>query len=432
MLSACIHVGFMVDSGQVFTRTEQTTSNHRIQDTFSHNMSIQLSTPRTSYTNVALFVLTSVVVHAIGVWMLSLVPPGGPAESMTMQSPEASEQRETSVRMVDEASLPRELQRAQKTLDKKKKKKPEEKKKKQEPRPDDMLPFVTQDRLIREEQPDKANYSGRQAQRTERDMQRKAKPGGTPLNQPLASRITKGTPSGIDTPKAPQQPSEKPEPSKSTREELEAPSDKPDIVLPGGAPSKEPVNLNELVKEEATLAPKRGLDEGVDTGKSAQQNLFPSKAQTAEFLNEIGDNGTFHYLQDVEEGDRTLLNQKRNRYWSFWDRMVRSVRREWKPQKALRQRDPYGNVYGVRNFYTSVSVTLNFDGSIQKLRIAHSSEVDFMDDEAVRALLEAGPFPNPPEGLRDEDGLIHFKFGFNLEIVSGEVKLFNIKPEDPF
>lgn len=395
------------------------------------------SAPRRQHTvHVMLFLLASCLVHVIVLWVLDRVPLSGdalsPANTTLIPTPQATY---TPVRMIDESSLPQNLQRADKI--EKKKPQPEEKEeeKKKPPRFDDTLPYVSQDQLVREEQPDEARFSGRKAQRTERETQRKAAPGASPEQRPVANMVRKGERQGDDSPLTPQinrADTPKREDQPTRQEEFESRSS--DVILPGKRPDASAPDPELLVQnQKSSSTPQQGAEEGARVGaKQSPSKIFPSMSQQAKFSDEIGDNGTFHYLKDVEEGDVTLLNQKRNRYWTFWDRMVRKVRREWNPRKEIRQRDPYGNIYGVGNFYTSVAVTLNADGSVHKLRVADSSDLDFLDDEAVRALLEAGPYPNPPEGLKDEDGLIHFRFGFNLEIVSGEVRLFRIRPEEPF
>jgi TonB family protein len=48
--------------------------------------------------------------------------------------------------------------------------------------------------------------------------------------------------------------------------------------------------------------------------------------------------------------------------------------------------------------------------------VADKSGVSFLDDEAINAFRLAQPFPNPPQGLVDENQLITFHFGFHFEI----------------
>lgn len=391
-------------------------------------MTLQSSSHHYSPIRVVSFLSASVSVHAMILWCVMWLPVGSADEAIPVKNQSQGATELSSVRMLDESSLPEAMRLARKPREKKK----EPPKPKPKTKTDDQLPYVVQDTLIKAQDPDKARFSGKQAQRTKQDTQRKAKPGSSPRSQPLASKIVKGNPSGVDTPTQPKEVSDTQQTSTNTRAELESRDVPPDVILPGGPTAKSAPDPSDLVSPQSSSLPRRGREEGADTGKSARQNLFPTSAQSSNFVKEFGDGGTFHYLEDVDEGDVTMLNQKQNRYWSFWDRLIRQVRKEWNPGKEYRQRDPYGNIYGKRNFYSRVAVTLNFDGSVNKLRVVQSSGVEFMDDEAVRALLDAGPYPNPPEGMKDEDGLIHFKFGFLLEVTSGKVRLFNIKPEEPF
>ena len=63
-------------------------------------------------------------------------------------------------------------------------------------------------------------------------------------------------------------------------------------------------------------------------------------------------------------------------------------------------------------------VTLNGDGSLNDMFVEKPSGLDFMDNEAVRAFTAAQPYSNPPEALKDDKGLISFRFGFMFEIQS--------------
>jgi outer membrane biosynthesis protein TonB len=130
---------------------------------------------------------------------------------------------------------------------------------------------------------------------------------------------------------------------------------------------------------------------------------------------------------DLPEGDRTQLNSIENLYWSFWDRIKTQVRPFWRPTRIYRQRDPTGRVFGVEDRYTVLRVTLNGDGSLRHIYLERSSDLDFLDREAMLAIQEAGPFNNVPEGLKDDNGLMSFRFGFYFEVSSTE---FRIRRED--
>lgn len=121
---------------------------------------------------------------------------------------------------------------------------------------------------------------------------------------------------------------------------------------------------------------------------------------------------------EVDEGERTALNSYRSMYWSFFDRMQQALYREWKPTEVLRRNDPTGTLYGNRDRYTVLAVTLNGDGSLRHARVERSSELEFLDQEAIRTFQAAAPFHNVPEGLKDHNGQAHFRYGFHVSFSS--------------
>ncbi|MBN1945626.1 MAG: TonB family protein [Bradymonadales bacterium] len=130
---------------------------------------------------------------------------------------------------------------------------------------------------------------------------------------------------------------------------------------------------------------------------------------------------------NLPQGDRTEINSIENLYWSYWDRLKNQVRPYWRPAHIYRMRDPSGRIYGVEDRYTVVRVTLNGDGSLRHLFLERSSDLDFLDREAMQAIRQAEPFANVPEGLKDERGLLSFRFGFYFEVSSSS---FRIRRED--
>ncbi len=122
------------------------------------------------------------------------------------------------------------------------------------------------------------------------------------------------------------------------------------------------------------------------------------------------------YLKDLPKGEETLLNSKEFRYATFFNRVKRGVSDQWNPGEVYLRHDPYGNIYGVKDRYTVLNVVLDSEGHLSDVSVARSSGVGFLDDEAVHAFELASPFPNPPEGLLENDGSIRFQFGFFFEI----------------
>lgn len=123
------------------------------------------------------------------------------------------------------------------------------------------------------------------------------------------------------------------------------------------------------------------------------------------------------YLKGVKKGKQTLLNSKRWRFASFFNRVKRQVAQNWHPDVVYRRRDPTGNVYGFKDRLTILRVRLTPEGRLTDLHLEKASGVGFLDDEAMSAFRAAEPFPNPPKGLVDKDtGQISFRFGFLFEI----------------
>jgi protein TonB len=63
---------------------------------------------------------------------------------------------------------------------------------------------------------------------------------------------------------------------------------------------------------------------------------------------------------------------------------------------------------------TGVNVLLNKQGRIVKVDVINRSGVKEVDEAAVEAFNRAGPFPNPPVGLVEQDGLIRVRWDFVL------------------
>ncbi len=136
------------------------------------------------------------------------------------------------------------------------------------------------------------------------------------------------------------------------------------------------------------------------------------------------------HITGVPEGEETLLNTREFKYATFFNRVKRGVSEQWKPADVYVHYDPYGNVYGVKDRYTLVQVELDSEGKLTNITVSNSSGLKFLDDEAIRAFQEASPFPNPPKGLIEEAGRIHFSFGFYFEI--GDQTRFQIFRSSPY
>lgn len=162
----------------------------------------------------------------------------------------------------------------------------------------------------------------------------------------------------------------------------------------------------------------RGADNGLLLPSTSPGNVLRNLQALS------GAPGSNDYLPDVDdEGDTNLLNTRKFRYWDYFQRVKDRVSQEWEPGRIWRERDPTGQRYGVKNRLTIVRVTLDPEGALKQLRVAKESGLEFLDDEARRAFAAASPFPNPPQGLRNDRGEIEFQFGFLFEISTQRFKM---------
>ncbi len=147
-------------------------------------------------------------------------------------------------------------------------------------------------------------------------------------------------------------------------------------------------------------------------GQAGALNLMPSAA----VIDKITGAAPNDHLKDVEEGDGTYLSTREWKYASFFNRVKQSVGQEWNPNDQMRLRDPSGQIYGGRDRYTILTVTIDGGGRLKDAFVDKSSGLDFLDLEAVKAFERAQPFPNPPPGILATDQTVRFQFGFFLEL----------------
>jgi hypothetical protein len=79
--------------------------------------------------------------------------------------------------------------------------------------------------------------------------------------------------------------------------------------------------------------------------------------------------GTYDKLDDIDEGDDTLLNTKRFKYASFFNRVKRAVWENWHADRVYSIRDPDGRIYGIKDRLTVLKVSLRADGSLANVII---------------------------------------------------------------
>lgn len=124
------------------------------------------------------------------------------------------------------------------------------------------------------------------------------------------------------------------------------------------------------------------------------------------------------FVQGLKESDQTALNTKEYVFYSYFQRIRERLDRAWVPilQARLKVYFKTGrSLASDMNHTTQVMVYLNTKGEVIRVQLVGESGTRDLDDAAVNAFNEAGPFPNPPQGLVDSTGLIRISWDFVLK-----------------
>jgi len=144
-----------------------------------------------------------------------------------------------------------------------------------------------------------------------------------------------------------------------------------------------------------------GEGEGGERKAGAKVDLRPDAAMLAR----IAGGPSPDRLDGVEEGEATALNTKGFRYATYIVRVNKAIYSNWDPNGAYQARDPDFRMYPVRDRTTAFEIVLDAGGRLEDVRIVAGSGLDFLDQEILRAVRNAAPFPNPPAGLL-QDGKV--------------------------
>ena len=123
------------------------------------------------------------------------------------------------------------------------------------------------------------------------------------------------------------------------------------------------------------------------------------------------------FIKGMKEGEQTALNTREFVFYGYFQRIRSSLDRAW--NKTLRENLARFFRRGRRlasevDHTTRTLVVLNGQGRVLRVQILEESGTLDLDDAAIRAFNEAGPFPNPPRGLIDPSGEIQVRWDFVL------------------
>jgi len=127
--------------------------------------------------------------------------------------------------------------------------------------------------------------------------------------------------------------------------------------------------------------------------------------------------GPSEYVKGIEQGETTLLSTREYVYFGYFQRIRDRLDRAWNRSLRSQLSKIYrrGRTIATDTDHTTkVLVTLNQEGAVTRVQVLEESGTRDLDDAAVKAFNEAGPFPNPPKGLMSGAGEVQIRWDFVL------------------
>lgn len=122
---------------------------------------------------------------------------------------------------------------------------------------------------------------------------------------------------------------------------------------------------------------------------------------------------------EVQVGSFTALNTDRYLYYSFFARIEEMIRYPWEnsvrwvidntPRAAFQS-----NISS--QWVTHIDIQLKPNGEFLKAVLLKESGIRGFDRAAIQAFAQAKLFPNPPQEMVEDDGLIHLRYRFNVRV----------------
>lgn len=123
-------------------------------------------------------------------------------------------------------------------------------------------------------------------------------------------------------------------------------------------------------------------------------------------------------LDGIKESDRTALNTREFAFYSYFQRIRERLDRAWVPLlrgKLITYYRSGRHLASSMEHTTRVLVVLNDRGEVIRLEILTESGNQILDEAAVGAFNQAGPFPNPPRGIIDQNREVRIPWDFILK-----------------
>lgn len=124
------------------------------------------------------------------------------------------------------------------------------------------------------------------------------------------------------------------------------------------------------------------------------------------------------YVKGMVSSDRTALNTQEYIFYGYFQRIRERLDRAWVPMLRARLTAYFRtgrHLASDMEHVTRLVVILNGSGQIIRVEISGESGTKDLDEAAIAAFNQAGPFPNPPKGMVDLNQEIKIPWDFVLK-----------------
>jgi protein TonB len=119
----------------------------------------------------------------------------------------------------------------------------------------------------------------------------------------------------------------------------------------------------------------------------------------------------------LKEGETTALNTQEYVFFGYYQRIRERLDRAWTGllrEQLVRIFKMGRQLASEQEHVTRLLVTMNAGGEVVRIRVIEASGTQDLDEAAIRAFNQAGPFPNPPSGMTDSLGQVEIRWDFVL------------------
>ncbi len=132
----------------------------------------------------------------------------------------------------------------------------------------------------------------------------------------------------------------------------------------------------------------------------------------------VGQSTAGEIIPGIKLGSFTALNTDRFTYYTFFSRINEQVRSRWvRRLKNLSETlsDQRLAELATRDRISEIDIQLDKNGLFVRAVVLRSSGAVELDNVASDSFEDAAPFPNPPQEMVEEDGLIHLRYTFLVQ-----------------